>query len=483
MTTTGDTREPHHGTQEFADDSIDLRDLFFRILRGLPQILAFALLGIALAGAGYLIYSPLESTTTSTRVVFSFPGFEKGQYPDKSKFQPGDLRSPDVVAEALKRRTLDTSSDFQSKIRSALNIEGIIPPNIIKERDRLRASGQTPALYIPDEYTVTLTLPRKFSLDKMQRSQLLNEIVAVYHEHFRKTYADTPLAFGNAFSILKNADYPDFQTVFDREMRSISTYLTDKVEEAKLFRSQSTNFTFSDLLKQAQLFSQLRLNETIGLIIQNGLTRNRRITLVKMNDEMRLLKDAEQRALDEEAVVKNLLAQAQNRDQNYVLGVKNQATRGQATAPILDQGVIDSLLANDSYSFLVRKALEAGLKVKQVQADRNQLEQRIENMKAFSKVSVGDQSTLENEVQQSISALETAYVELVNNIKKTHLDYSQRTYGDAIRISAAIQNTSMIRPLIVPIVVGGFLGFALGAGLSLLGIYIGRKSQPATATT
>lgn len=479
MTTSGENREQHTGTGEYMpDDAIDLRDLFMRLMRGLPQILGLALLGLVLATTGYLFYSPFKTVVTSTRVSFAYPGFEKNEYPDKSKFQADDLRSPDVVVEALKLRGLDASSEFQSKIRGALSIEGIVPPNIIKERDRLRAAGQTPAAYVPDEYTITLSLPQKFSLNAVERQQLLGEIVSVYRENFRRTYADTPLAFGNAFTVLQGADYPDYESVFDKEMRAITGYLTEQTTAAKLFRSPTTNLTFSELLRQTQLFSQIHLNETLGLIHQNGLSRNRKIALVKMNDALRLLNDEERRALNEEMVVKDLLTQAQNREQNYVLGVKSQATQPRTNAPVLDQGVIDSLLANDSYSFLVRRALEAGLKVKQVQADKGLILEQIENMKTFSKESLGDQSAIIAEVQKSTQVLEAAYQELIAAIKKTHADFSRQHFGDAIRVSDSIRTTGTgIKPLMLPSVVGLFLGFAAGAGLSLLGVYLGRSKQ------
>jgi hypothetical protein len=464
------------GTNEYLpEDAIDLRDLFVRIMRGLPQIIGLALIGLVVAAAGYMVYSPYKSVSTTTRVSFSFPGFEKGEYPDKSKFQADDLRSPDVVAEAIKRCGLDVSADYQGKIRAALNVEGIVPPNIVKDRDRLRASGQTPPVYVPDEYTVTLTLDRKFPMDRSQRQHLLGEIISVYRENFRRTYADTPLAFGNAFEVLNNADYPDYELVFDREMQSISTYLTEKSDTAKLFRSASTNLTFSDLLKQTQLFTQIHLNETLGLIHQNGLSRNRKIALVKLGDALRLLNDEERRAIDEEGVVKDLLAQAQSREQNYVLGVKSQASQPRTNAPIIDQGVIDSLLANDSYGFLVKQALKAGLKVKQVQADKALLLEQIENLKSFSKENISEQGAIIDEVKKSSAALESSYKELINNIKNTHADYSRQIFGDAIRISDQINTDSMVRPILMPGVVGLFLGFAAGAGLSLLGVYIGKK--------
>ena len=477
---TGDVRDQHAGSgspEQFPpDDAIDLRDLFARLMRGLPQILGLALLGLVLTTVGFLLYSPFQTISTSTRVSFAFPGFEKGEYPDKSKFQPDDLRAPDVVVEALKRRGLDTSSEFQSKVRAALSIEGIVPPNVIKDRDRLRAAGQTPAVYVPDEYTITLSVPRKFALSGSQRQQLLSEIVNVYRENFQRTFADTPLAFGNAFAILKEADFQDYESVFDKEIRAITSYLSEKSSEAKLFRSPTTNLTFSDLLRQTQLFSQIRLNETLGLIHQNGLSRNRKIALVKMNDALRLINDEERRALDEESVVKDLLTQSQSHDQSYVLGVKNQATQPRTNAPVLDQGVIDSLLANDPYSFLVRRALTAGLKVKQVQADKGLILEQIENLKSFSKENFADQSAIVTEVLKSAGTLEAAYQELVSSIKKTHADFSRQQFSDAIRISDSILTAGLgVRPLLVPMVVGLFLGFAAGAGLSLLGVYVGAK--------
>ncbi|MFT3780612.1 MAG: hypothetical protein QM790_01265 [Nibricoccus sp.] len=459
------------------EDVLDLRELFGRLLRGLYQIVGLAAIGLAICGLGYLLYSPFQAVTTSTRVTFAFAGFEKNQYPDGSKFQAEDLRAPEVIAEALKRRGFDQSPEFQSSLRSALSIEGIIPPNITKERDRLRASGQNPPPYVPDEYSISLTLSRKFPLNRSQREQLLSEIVNVYRENFRRTYADTPLSFGNAFTVLRDADFPDYEMVFEREMRSITAYLTEMSDKAKLFRSPTTNFTFGELLKQTQLFAQIRLNETLGLIHQNGLSRNRKIALVKMTDSMRILVDEQRRAVDAENVVKELLKQTQDREQqSYVLGVKGQVSQQRPNAPVIDQNVVDSILASDAYNFLVREALKAGLRVKEIQADIAVLKEHIDNMTAFSKEAFADQTSIIAETQKSLSNLETAYQTLIDGIKRTHADYSRQTFGDAIRISAGITSGSTMGPLFAPMVVGAFLGFAAGVGLSLLGIYIGRRA-------
>ena len=451
--------------------------MFARLARGLAQTLGLAALGLAIAAVIYLTASPSTTATTSMRVTFAFSGYGRGEYPDHSKFQPDDLRAPDIIAEALKRQGLENTEGFASKLRAALTIEGIIPPSVINERDRLRAAGQTPAPYIPDEYLVTLTLPRNFPLTSRQREPLLYEIVSMYQTKFLRTYAEVPLAFGNAFETLHSADYFEYELILNKEIQNITAYLNQQLDQAKTFRSPTTNLSFSDLLKQIELFAQIRLNETLGLIYQNGLSRDRATAMVKMDYYLRTLEDQEQKAMEEERVVDELLAKAQERSQNYVLGIKSQAAQQRPETPVLDQGLVDSLLANDAYNFLVRRALDAGLAVKSIQADKAQLLERRKNMVTFLKSTGEDQSVIIAQVQKSLVDLETSYKELITDIRKTHADIARQQFADAVRISMQPVTGSKYRPLAVAGAIGGFLGLALGMGLSLVGVYIGGAKR------
>jgi hypothetical protein len=449
--------------------------MFARLWRGLAPTLGFAALGLAIAAAIYFVASPFTSTTTSMRVTFAFSGYGRGEYPDHSKFQPDDVRAPDIIVEALKQQGLETTDDFQGKVRAALTIEGIIPPNVTKERDRLRAAGQTPAPYLPDEYLVTLTLPRKFPLSSRQRELLLNKIVSLYEEKFQRTYADVPVAFGSAFESLRKADYFEYEVILNNEVENIIAYLNQQLDQAKTYRSPTTNLSFSDLLSQTEQFAQIQLNETLGIIRANGLSRDRALAMVKMGYYLRTLEDQEQKALEEEKVVDDLLGKTQERSQNYVLGIKSQATQQRSETPLLDQGLIDSLLANDAYNFLVRRALDAGLAVKRIQAEKAQLLERRKTMQEFVKNEDKDQSILIAQVQKSLADLEASYKELISSIRKTHADFAKQQFADAIRISMQPQTSSKYRPLAVAGAIGGFIGLALGMGLSLLGIYGGGR--------
>ncbi|HZL46699.1 MAG TPA: hypothetical protein VFC28_10765, partial [Opitutaceae bacterium] len=472
----GSSRHPFAADQD-QFEGIDLREIFARLIKGLAPTIGLALLGLVVAAVAYLIVGPYTTATTSMRVVFAFSGFEKGEYPDHSKFQPDDMRAPDLVIEALKREGLNVDEETQSKIRAAITVEGIIPADVVKARDRLRATGQNPPAYQPDEYLLTLTLPRGFSLSNRQRGLLLNDLVDAYRQKFQRTYADVPKALGNVFETLHDADYFEYELVFTEELQNVTAFLTQQLEQAKMFRSSTTNLSFSDLLKETDLFTKIRLNETMGLIRLNGLSRDRTTAMVKMDYYLRILEDQEQKSLEEQKVIQDLLTKAQQRSQDYVLGIKSQATQQRPESPVLDQGLIDSLLANDAYSFLVHKALDAGMAVTAIQSEKAQLLERRKIMEGFLKSTDTKQSTASAQVDKSLNALGIAYNDMISNIRNTYTDFARQQFADTIRITMSPITGSKYRPLAIAGIIGAFLGLAAGTGLSLLGIYIGEGKK------
>ena len=476
--------------QHFEDDSIDFGELFGRLKRGLPMILGLATLGLALTAGGYYVGGQYLSVTTNTRVVFSFTGFEKGEYPDKSKFSPDDLRAPDNIAEALKRKGLATSEETQTQVRAALTVEAIIPDSIIKERDKLRAAGQTPRLYVPDEYTLTLTLPRKFPMSPREREVLLSEIVTVFQENFTRTYVAMPLNFGKAFESLLDADYSDYELVFQQEAKNINLLLAGLTGQApetgddksqlgtmsRSFRSPRTQLTFSDLLKQTQLFMQIRLNETLGLIRQHGISQDRSLALLKMDFHIKSLIDDENKAIEEEKVVQALLKQTQERAQNYVLGVKSQNGPQRADATVVDQGLLDSLLANDAYNFLIRKSLASSLATRSIQAEKIIMLDQKARLATFTTENLEERIATIAQFNKSLDALKKVYNRLINDIQLTYTDYQKQQFGDAVRISMQTKTQGFYRSLAMAGIAGLGIGGALGLGLALLGLGGGRLS-------
>lgn len=455
------------------EEIIDLRDIFMRLGRGLRQIVGLALLGLVAAAVTDLVVSRSEPVATSARVVFSFPGIGKGQYPDGSKFRPDDLLAPDIVANALQNQGLDISGNSIAGMRSALTVEGIIPVDVVKARDRLQALGQAASPYVPDEYALTLTLPRSFPLNNRQRGILINSIIGAFRDKFEATYVEVPGTFGTALDALKGADFSEFEQILVPDVQNLIDYLKAQIDQAKDFRSRTTNLSFSDLLDRAQILSEIRVNEILGLIRQNGLSSDRNLALTRIEYGLQTLDDQERSAIEEEKVIGALLSEARDRVQSYVLGVKSQAARPEG--PFLDQGLIDSLLANDSYNFLVRRDLDAGLAVKHIQAEESRLLERRKYLEALSPGTHVNSATVLAQVQKSLIDMEKAYGSLIADVRDTQRDFGQQRFADAISLSQSPSTIGILRPLEIYSAGGLFLGAALGMALSLLGVYMGEK--------
>ena len=125
------------------DDGLDFGELLLRVRRGLPLILGLALVGLAAGLAVSLVATSKQAAVSTLRVTFGFPGFERGTYPNGAKFQPDDIRAPDVVNEAIKRLGIQgMTPDLASKIRGAIGVSGFFSQDIIKERDKLRSKAR-----------------------------------------------------------------------------------------------------------------------------------------------------------------------------------------------------------------------------------------------------------------------------------------------------------------------------------------------------
>ncbi len=449
----------------------------FALLRhGAKQTGAFILLGLLIgAGAAHLSQSHTPAVTTA-HVRLSFAGLERGEYPDTSRFQPDDLRRSNLLQSALLKQGLATSPEMIATVQNALSVEGMVPLQVVADRDRTRGTGQPVPLFTSDEYAIRLTESPALKLDASERAKLIEALVDAYRNSFRNTYGELPANMGRAFERLKSADYVEYEFILNSEIRSISTFLSEQLKQAKTFRSPTTGLSYKDLLEQTELFAQIQLNETLSLIREYGLSRDRQLAMLKMQSELRLVTEREHLALEQEALVKDLLSLTQGRTQSYVLGVTSDSAQTRTAAPLIERSMVESLLVNDARSFLVREAMDAGLRVAAAQNDKLKIEEMRDGLRKFIEANESTQSAGLVKVEAAIDNLERNYRQLVDSIRKTQTDFAQKHLGDAIRISRAPSTTNKLRPLILYGFFGAFLGFSLGCGLVLLGCNLfGRK--------
>lgn len=463
-----------------SDDGIDFQGIWALFVRGLPMTIGLGLLGFGLSGGYYLAPHPNAIETTSVQVSFAFPGFERGKYPNGSNFQATDLCSPTVVAEALQHERLDTSAQFSDAVSDALSIEMLVPSDVARNQEHLRDEGQTPPTYTSNQYLVTLTVPRNFPLTRGQRELLLNEIVAVYRENFDEAYSPARASFSDVFATLRNANFPDYRSVLDAEMSTISDYLSVLQKAAPTFRSSATHLSFGDLSARLDIFEHVYLDETLGLIELKGVSLDHQRAMMKLNYDLQTVEDGLGQAADQNQLISRLLAGAGEHAQGYTLAVKSTAAEHGDTPVVLDQGMINSLLANDEYNFLIRKALDAGTLAAKLQAERDQLLELRQRMESFDKLPLGSQSSLTESVLKSIATLQGKYTELISEISQTGTDFDHQWFADAVRITSGTSTSGETSSsgFLKLALAGLVVGMAFGAGLSLLGVAPGRRHRP-----
>jgi hypothetical protein len=240
------------------------------------------------------------------------------------------------------------------------------------------------------------------------------------------------------------------------------------------FRSPTNNLSFQDLQNEAELFTQIRMKEVLGLIYLGGLSKDRKRALANMDYQVRRLEDQEQLLIEEQSVVTDLLAKTQQRAQNYVLATKSAETQG--SQPIMDQGLIDALLANDAYNLLVRRALDAGMRLKGVQTEKDLLLDRRKRLETFLTDAPSDQSATIAATQEALASLEKDYARLLGDIRTCMEDYARQEYANAIRVTLQASTRSWLSGVILGAIIGCGTGFAFGVGLSLLDLTTHRRA-------
>ncbi len=116
------------------EEEINLWDLVDTILKHRKKVALITAIAMFLALMSTFIFQPIAPQTTA-RLAFLYPSFERGLYPDGSRFQAEDLLAPDLISTALQQAGLSGSNMEVTKFRSYLAIHAIIPDNIIKMQD------------------------------------------------------------------------------------------------------------------------------------------------------------------------------------------------------------------------------------------------------------------------------------------------------------------------------------------------------------
>jgi hypothetical protein len=447
------------------DVEIDYSFLWRRIKGSVPQTLGLACLAAVVGLAVAFWRGTAAAPATTIMVRFNFSGIEKGQNPDGTAFVVEELRAPENVSAAVRAAQLDLKPEQQARLRSSLTIVGQYPEE----------AGPAKAPFFPDVYTLSLD-PRRSGVESAAtREAFLAALVESYRDRFQRTYGALPLQLGTVFTTLENIDYAEYEIVLNEEVLALQRFLEKRSALAPDFRSLRTGLTFPELEGRLRQYVAIKQAGVLGLVAAAGPSGERAGATARMDYRLRLLTEEEKLARDREKVVLDLLDRLDRRETSYVLARKAPGAGAADGTPTIDHGLIETMIKNDAYGYLVREALQAGQKAREVASQRAAIEDWRQRLEALPEEKEAQRQRLAAGAGAAMAQLKGDYLALIAVIRQTDEDFLARYLADAVRVAHG-PVTPPPAPVNLRVVAGWTLaGLLLGLGLGLVGLN-GRRS-------
>lgn len=351
------------------ETELDLADIarFFHVnrLRLIGYFSLFLVVGLGALFA-WRFTRPLK---VQGRLVLSFKGIEKGEYPDGRKFSIGTLRSPDVVRAALMDTKLAGDRAAASRLSPDVEIAPVIPRSVAAKWTKQDKDGSPREEYFPSEYAVSFALA---GLPREAGVRLFKALVRRYRDQEKDMESSAlRLATKNIQSdyylgLLQDSsyEYEDIPRIFDASVAPLNASLgvmfgnaADPVVQAGLKGVQN------DLTA----WSTTRLETLKALASAAGIVKNRETASARVRYRLNENNILIQQKTGEIADAFKLLAAVQ-KPQPLLIG------QGGKDSAAPDAAALEHLIGGNYVSPVVKRIADLQQETKALEAEKIRLE-------------------------------------------------------------------------------------------------------------
>ena len=267
------------------NESLTFHDIFYalrpRLRRWMRYFLAAAV--CVLIGCSFA----RDRRTVSAVVNFSYNGIEFGLDPSGNRFDEMEMKDESLIRLAAEAMGADASPESAERLRSALDIKGVIPDDafdsvityesIFGEDNAGTEKNVRDAAYYPSSYTLTFHY-KEAGFSARQGVQFLRELLSAYERFFYDHYGYNQ----SLGSVLSSMDYREYEyitavEVLDNRLLSLRAYLQTFVSQDNTrFVSERTGYSFSDLIDSIDTIRTQDINWITSYIIKNNVTKERK---------------------------------------------------------------------------------------------------------------------------------------------------------------------------------------------------------------
>lgn len=430
---------------------------FSAIIRNLKRYLSVWLLVSVIIGgliAGVSVFFRTTSITPVRAIVsFTHDGIEKGKNPDGTDFDPNQLKSPEVINEALK--ACNKELDLLEAVRRGIEIEGIIPENAYQRMNTYKnvyetaSSGQLSAAqamldvsWVSTQYNVKFNY-KDTGINRADAVQILNAMLESYRDYFFRQYGYNE-AFGNNLSAMDYKDYDYAQAVdmFRTQLKSLSRYVSNiSADDTSRFRSTETGYTFADLKDAISSIQTLDLDLISSYLNVNNVSKDKE--RLQTYYEWRIENLELERKTNKEALAAVEAAfKAYEKDQVIVFSDSVANT--------------ETTVSSEEYDKLINRKLSAQATLSETDQNIEFYKQRLATLKKSNSTASKSKS---ERIEKDLAKLKDKIDNLIDIVNRTADDYYRNvslsdSYNILVPATSAVSTTikSGIEKAIVPII-------------------------------
>jgi hypothetical protein len=380
----------------------------------LVRFLLFAAMGLVV----FAVWLWTTPRRVEGRVVLSFRGIERGQYPSERRFSPTDFRAPGVLSAALADAGIGSGRTDLNRVSASLEVLPIIPPEVLLRWRKADRDGAKREDYSPSEFALTLAIP---NLSAAEEVRLFDAIVKRYQQRIRLEQI-AALTFASTWSgasyqdLINRYDYWDIPYILDKNVELLNRYLRQLVEESQNYQDPISQFSFRDVQKEFAIWSATRLEALKGVTYQGRLVKNKETEILTSQYRLEDLDIQVLRGKDETAEAMKLLEASQKPP-----GISGTRSATREGLPIVDSGVLDRLIKSDYLGPLVKRISELQEQTARVEAEKRRLEKNIAQLPLAHNVSPAELPASYRELVATVSGELGKIIENYNHLLDSYL--------------------------------------------------------------
>ncbi len=382
----------------------------------------------AVATVGLNFFSSEVDAVTAT-VSFHYKGIENGLDPNGCEFDKNSIISDEVIESAL--AASDLPSDMLTQVKDNIRVDSVVSTNAISNITNYESmfssssdswtQDVSDSSFHPSQFIISFNYNHT-NLNGEQAAQLLNTIIDEYQNHFLEIYGYNE-NIGNISGpdSFENNDYLIALDMYSANLLALEEYIKDLADEdVTEFRSETTNYSFSDLYDSAKLIRTVDIDTLTSYILNNGVISDKDVILSYYEyriENLQFSNETYKYRLDE------ISASIENYQKDSVIvydGYDSGSTTITNTSDIYDSMIQEKLNIQDAISSNERFISD--------------MKDRITTIK---KISLSTANKDREYVDEKIVELQTKFEDLKENLKITANEYfSEKKFSNAIAVTS-----------------------------------------------